>query len=677
VSGSEVLDVLPQAYVAVDVQGTVIGWNIAAMALFGWSAQEALGTALVGLIVPVADRAAHEAGFRRAVAAGGLTHEGRALHVQAVRRDGSPVQVEVTIGVRADPAGVVTVHALIYDSDQRSKQDQLWLRTFADSPIGIGIVGSGGVFERVNAQFASILGRPGTDVVGMSYLDITHPDDRAATTADFLQLVTGEVDLLERVKAYLHADGHRRWVRRTASALRDPDGVATHFVVQLQDVTEAHTAAQAMERIAVTDTLTGLGNRRRLFDHVVERGTTFAVLMLDLDDFKRINDTLGHRTGDDVLIAVAQRLVAVCRPTDLVVRLGGDEFAVLLEGAGADDALAVCARLQEALTPVITSGGTSVRVYACIGAAVDPGDDKTIDVLLGEADLALYTCKAAGKRSTRLFHPSMRADSERVLALEIELRSALDTRTGLALAYQPVVDLGTGRVSGVEALCRWTHPRLGPIAPDEFIPVAEATGMIDELTTWVLTEACSTLVAASTTLASAATLTVAVNVACSTAEAPGFAPLVTKTLTAVGLAPHRLILEVTESGLARSEADLASSMWALHQAGVGFALDDFGTGYSSVARLAALPFTGLKLDRSFVTTITGPTDPAPVVHAAIALATGLGLALIAEGVETTEQRDYLATAGCGYAQGYLTGRPSTATDLLTLLRSEPPPTRPR
>ena len=529
-----------------------------------------------------------------------------------------------------------------------------------------------GVFQRANARVLAMLGMTREQFQPVSCRSLTHPDEQAHIAEDFQALLQGQLTSVEGERPYDLADGRALWVRRSAALVRDPAGQPLYFLVQVQDVTAEREALTELRRLAYTDDLPGLGNGEQLRVTVDSRGPGCAVLLVDPDDFGRINDSFGRAAGDAVLVEVGRRISRLCRPRDLAVRLGGDEFEVLLSDADDVTAQAVCGRSQQALDSLIDVGDAGlVKVEATIGATTDATADLPLTSLLREADLAMHAGKAAGKRSSRLFEPVMMELSRRRMRLETELRHAL--RSGqLSLRYQPIVDLRTGRASGEEALCRWQHPVLGAVSPEEFMALAERSGLIDELTTWVLTEATST-VAGWDEQGAAGELSLAVNVSCSTAEGGDFADTVQAVLDRSGLAPQRLILEVTETGLVSSHAALIDTMSALHRVGVRFALDDFGTGYSCLARLAELPFSSLKLDRSFIAVIESSTDPAPLVQATVAMAAGLNMSMVAEGVETPAQLANVAAAGCRYIQGYLTGRPGTAEQVLELLRAELPP----
>ena len=432
--------------------------------------------------------------------------------------------------------------------------------------------------------------------------------------------------------------------------------------------TPAHGPIEPLRRAvhgpAAEDALTGLANRALFLDRlrsVTTTGAPVAVLFLDLDDFKLINDGWGHDTGDRLLCEVAERLRAAVRPGDLVARLGGDEFTVLCEGlAGEREALAVADRLREALEEPFDIAGQHRHVRASIGCRVAVGSAGGAEALLRDADVAMYQAKDRGRNRVELYSEETRRRIVRRLEVEQELRVAVEARA-LAVHYQPQVDLLTGRVAGVEALARWTHARLGAVAPDEFIAVAEETGLIGPLGSFVLGETCRQVAAwRRQGLHVAAT----VNVSAHQLGDPGFADSVARHLGAAGLEPSGICLELTESALMGAGEEPRQALAALKALGVYVAIDDFGTGFSSLAALKRLPVEVVKVDRSFVDGLgTDPEDSA-IVASVLSLAHAMGLHVIAEGVETPLQASELVSLGCTVAQGFLWSPAVPAADVL-------------
>jgi diguanylate cyclase (GGDEF)-like protein len=427
-----------------------------------------------------------------------------------------------------------------------------------------------------------------------------------------------------------------------------------------------------LERQVFTDSLTGIPNRALFEDrarHALERsaGSTeqIAVLMVDLDDFKVVNDGLGHSTGDELIRMVAERIGAAARPSDTVARLGGDEFALLLEGVrGLDDALAVAERVRRRFDGPFPLAGADVVVSASVGIALSGGGADG-EELLRRADLAMYRVKERGKNGTAFFDPLMEERAIARLDTLGALRKAVE-RGELVTHYQPVVDMETGEMRGAEALLRWNRPGHALVGPLDFIPLAEESGLIQQIGAWVLRDACAS--AAEWRRDGHPEIQVGVNVSARQLIEPGFEELVERTLSETGLEAEALILEVTESSLIQSPAVVISKLERIVALGVRLCLDDFGEGYSSLSQIRGLPIHALKVARPFVAELGDPHADARLVRGIIELAHSLELALVAEGIEQPEQRDALWDLGCHFGQGYLFARPVELSALRGLLR---------
>lgn len=456
--------------------------------------------------------------------------------------------------------------------------------------------------------------------------------------------------------------------------LKDPDGTIKRMVLLYTDITERRAAAQEIERLAYFDILTGLPNRLLLKDRLSQmlsragrHNELVALLFIDLDRFKEVNDTLGHGCGDQLLQVVAERLSGSLRSSDTVARLGGDEFVVLLEGLGGRQAvMEVAAKLLAALSEPVLIDEREVYTGGSIGVSLFPYDGEDVETLFKNADTAMYHAKEQGRNTYCFYAADMHTSSLELLTLGSHLRHSLD-RQELRLLYQPQVSFSTGSMVGVEALLRWHHPDLGMVSPDRFIPMAEETGMILPIGNWVLEQAC--LQAAAWIAQGLPPVRVAVNLSAKQFRDPGLARTVQTVLQQTGLPPHLLELELTEGMLIENIKATRSTLQALKSMGVQLAIDDFGTGYSSLSYLKHFPLDRLKIDKSFVQEIADQSgDSAAIVEAIIALSHSLKLTVIAEGVERMDQVEFLKQRGCDELQGYYFSRPLQPESLGELLR---------
>ena len=551
---------------------------------------------------------------------------------------------------------------------EREESEQRFRALFERSADGVVLIDphDRGVPWRIvdcNAAFARMNGYARDALIGHS-LDLLHEDNLMAWDGD---------RLLEWIRAQgddAHGEGTHRRRDGTVFPIESSSSVFTlggrEYVLGIdRDVSERkHAEAQLRllnDRLAHDarhDALTGLPNRVMLMDRLGQElaraqrtGTHLAVMFVDLDDFKRVNDSLGHTVGDGLLQGVADRLTRALRPSDLVARVGGDEFVVIVPDlTNGYHAARVARRIQETLLAPFFSGGLSITVGCSIGISVCPQDSADEGALLRQADLAMYEIKKTGKDGVRFFAGDMDAAARTRLQLETRLRAAI-LEDSLSLHYQPQVDVRSGQVVGVEALARWTDVELGVVHPGEFIPVAEDTGLIVPLGAWVLDEACRQ--AAEWGL----TVPVAVNVSPAQLLRPEFPETVAETLRRYGVAPERLKLELTERLTVRDPALAARRLARLQALGVRLSLDDFGKGQSAVLSLMTLPFQEVKLDRSVLSGVTAQPETWDVLSALLALARGLKRAVIVEGVETEAHLAAVQALGCTTVQGYLMGRP--------------------
>ncbi len=521
----------------------------------------------------------------------------------------------------------------------------------------------------VSPSTTRVLGWEEEHLLQRSIGDLVHPDDAAIVIAALHRALSepgphGPVDCRAR-----HKDGSWRFLEAFGTSLVDDAGAG--IVVNVRDVTERVLLQDQLTQQAFHDSLTGLANRALFVDrveHALEgagrSGRAVEILVIDLDDFKTVNDSLGHPGGDAVLACVAERLRSCLRPSDTAARLGGDEFAVLVAD-GDDSGAAMAERIVATLRPTIIVGDREVAISGSIGVAGADFGAAGAD-LLRNADLAMYVAKSEGKDRSVVFRPEMLDAFLGQLELEQALRSAV-RRDELEVHYQPIVDLASGAITGAEALLRWTDPVLGPVSPADFIPVAERSDLIQVMGRSVLDKAC--MAAAAWQREGRAISHIAVNVSARQVRGDTLLGDVIAALGESGLAPHTLVIEITESMLLDDLDGTIERLEALRCLGVRIAIDDFGTGYSSLSRLGELPIDVLKVDRAFTMGLDGDDDGRSLVPAILDLARTLGLQTVAEGVETREQGRRLDDLGCDMAQGFYFARPMTEAALGEILAS--------
>jgi len=539
---------------------------------------------------------------------------------------------------------------------------------FDEAPIGISKLGVDGRLLEVNRAYAEIHGYTPEQMVGMAVVDLVHPDDVAANRANIERLRSGEADRFHMERRSLRADGGIAWVSLNGSVVRDAQGEPVFYIGQVEDITERRALREQLALHAVTDPLTGLPNRKQFMDHLalaLERaesnGRHVALMFLDLDRFKMVNDGIGHDAGDRLLQRVGQRLQHALRPEDFVARFGGDEFTVLCEVAGEEDVPEVVARLRTAMATPVSEVDFEQFVTLSIGVALSTSATMLPSALLRSADIAMYRAKRAGPGRYVVYSHDGDDDAGRSLRTSNELHRAIQ-EAQLVLHYQPFVDIDRGSVLGTEALVRWRHPTRGLLAPAEFVELAEECGLIVDLGTWVLREACrqgSEWIAARRAAGKGRRLpSMSVNIAPQQLAEPGFCDLVVEVLAETGFPADRLWLELTEGALLRDPAAAIAILRTLRALGVHLSIDDFGTGYSSLSYLKRLPVEALKIDRSFVEDLETDPDDRAIVEAIVALGRTLGLEVVAEGIERTGQALQLTALGCHAAQGFLYGRPT-------------------
>jgi diguanylate cyclase (GGDEF)-like protein/PAS domain S-box-containing protein len=538
------------------------------------------------------------------------------------------------------------------------------------------ILDADGVIRYESEAVQSTLGYAPADRIGSNAWSDVHPEDAAVASTLWQQLKSAPGTESSTEFRCRHASGEWRRLLATGKNLTDDPAVGG-IVLSYRDVTEQRAMEEQLRRQALEDPLTGLSNRALLRDrmeHALARaqrandGSGVAVFFLDLDDFKTVNDSLGHGAGDLLLTAVGQRLTGAVRAIDTVARLGGDEFAVLAEDIGPSaDPVDLGRRLMNALGPAFQVGENEIFVRASIGYAIAAaGED--CDILLRNADLAMYQAKADGKSGMRRYEPGLHTTAVARLELEHDMRRAIADEE-FTVQYQPIVALDSDKVVGLEALLRWNHPTRGLLEPDGFIPLAEDSGMIIEIGRWVLTEATRQVADWVRDGIASPDLQLSVNLSVKQIRDPAIAEDVAEALRSSGLPGHRLTLEITESVLVEDSEAVIGRLAAIRDLGVRIAIDDFGTGFSSLGYLSRFPVDVLKIDRSFVQHMNAKASDMAVIEAAIGLASTLGLETVAEGIERSGQTRKLRELGCRLGQGFLYARPGSATDIAATLRS--------
>jgi diguanylate cyclase (GGDEF)-like protein len=490
-------------------------------------------------------------------------------------------------------------------------------------------------------------------------------------------LLEGQIVTSSMEKRYLHKRGYSVWVMSSASLVRNAQGEPLHFIVQVQDITERKQAEEQLHHAAFYDGMTGLPNRALFTDQLqltIERvkqtpDQMFAVLFLDVDRFKNINDSLGHVFGDQLLSTIARRLETCVRPEDTVARFGGDEFAILLNSIKHSvDAIRVADRVRTELAQSFNLCGQEIFTTASIGIALSSTGYNHPEELLRDADTAMYRAKAQGKGRHEVFDKVMHARAISLLQLENDLRRAIE-REEFVIHYQPIVKLTTGIISGFEALVRWQHPERGLVSPLEFIPLAEETELIIPISHWVLRESCRQIRKWQLESPAMASLSISVNLSGKQFKQSGLVEYIKQTLQETDLAPACLRLEITESVVMENAEITTAMLRQLRSLGVQLSIDDFGTGYSSLSYLHRLPVNNLKIDRSFVSQMRPGNENSEIVRTIITLARNLSMEVVAEGIETADQLGQLKALSCDYGQGYLLSKPLTAETASAFLQS--------
>jgi diguanylate cyclase (GGDEF)-like protein/PAS domain S-box-containing protein len=533
----------------------------------------------------------------------------------------------------------------------------LFRATFYDSPIGIAILDEVGHYREVNRAFASILGLEPKDVVSRNFAEFTHPADLPRDIELLSQLARKEFPYYVTQKRYLTSAGEVAWVRITVTRIDDDVRTPSHhFIAQIEDVTEVRKAREALETRALYDSLTGLANRALLMDRIAaalashsDRDTTIALVFLDIDDFKMVNDSLGHEAGDHLLSVIAQRIQGAVRRGDTVARIGGDEFVILFEGLhGLDEAQALASVItRSAQVPITISDHEVVPTVSAGLVMAEP--TSTAEELLRDADTAMYSAKQSGHATLKIYDTRLRELAVTKLEIEEDLRKAL--REGeLRVAYQPVVDLATRDVIGYEALVRWSHPLRGELVPEEFIAIAEQANLVVPIGSLVAHEACDFL-----SRHPSFTGKVFINASPKHLGTAGLARTLETAVTNADIAPERVCIEITESGMVRTSRAADGDLDSIHELGHPIILDDFGMGSGALATILEKPVSGIKLSDRFTRRLGDGATGDKMSRGIALLANDLGLMAGIKGLETEEQLAIAIGHGWGMGQGYLFG----------------------
>jgi diguanylate cyclase (GGDEF)-like protein/PAS domain S-box-containing protein len=583
--------------------------------------------------------------------------------------------VTVVLAATVGPAVHELVRVMRDTSRDLGEAEELFRRAFEDSQVGMALVSTGGRFQRVNRALCELTGYPEHELLGRTFSEITHPDHVEADLDALRDMLDGERYGYRTEKRYIHAEGHSVWVSVNVSPVYD-EGAVSYLISQVEDISDRKESEERLTRQALHDSLTGLPNRTLFADRVRmasnRRGAHgYAIVYLDLDGFKLVNDTLGHAAGDQVLIEVARRLERLLRAGDTLARLSGDEFALLCEEVGDDEVGSIADRVIDAMAEPIEVQGRAITQAASIGIALYTPDGAPAepDEMLGDADLAMYRAKAAGKSRYALFETWMRTGETDQTGLERQLREGIENDE-LTVYYQPEVDLISGEITGAEALVRWQHPDRGLLEPAQFLFVAEASDLISDLDDLVLREACFQAASWREELPDAERFTVSVNISERRLSDPGLSGKIAQAIADSRLPAASLCLEIAERAVMDRRATALSAIPDLEALGIRLLIDDFGIAISSFGSLKRLPrLNAIKIDASFIAGLGRSREDSAGVAAIVGLSHGLGLTATAEGLEREEQLRELQALHCDRGQGYYFARPQPPEALGELLSS--------
>ena len=656
------------AIIGMTLAGIVTSWNPAAERMLGYSSEEIIGK-LIHLLSP-SDRSHEMKAILAKITAGQHVDH---LETIRLRKDGTPITVSISVSPIRDVdraiVGASTIARDVTEQKQAAENarsltaaEDLVRGVLASASIGIALADLDGSFRVVNQSLCDLLGYDEAWFLARRIRDMVHPDDLEGALQERTRLITGPSDKSATKLRLVRADGATVWVRRVAVPIPGDEGQPDLFMVQVEDITAEHEAQEALAYQAFHDPLTGLHNRAWIQDILAvdlraakRQGTAVGALLVDLDNFQIVNESLSHGAGDEVLSTVADRITAALHPGDRVGRFGGDEFAIVVHDVQDGLEIEHCAeRVSAAIAADLLVRGHRIMPTASIGIATSTSTS-TAESLLRDADSALSSAKATGRGGWHFFDDQMHAHALARFTVEDQLRGAV-TLGQFVVYYQPIVALADGHVVGHEALVRWTHPTRGLLSPGEFLDVAEETGLIISISigAQVLDQACAMLTARPDLPGP-----ISVNVSAIQLAAPGWLRNVRDTLARHRVDPARVVIEVTETAVLSLVDSAQVARASLRRLGIGIHLDDFGTGYSSMSVLRDLPVTGVKLDLRFVHDLTTADSQANAMTEGMSgLVKGMHLLGIAEGIETQMQADILRAQGWEYGQGFYFGKPA-------------------
>lgn len=650
-----------------DLTGKFISVNQTGERMFGYTREEAKNLHISQVIAP---ESIEKAKLQIAAKIAGQTTSN--YEIDCIRKDGKRFSFEVNSRVIYDEQKPVAIQGIARDISDRKKAEAERDRLYNFSNDLLGTIAFGGIIQHINPAWEKILGYKTSELIGKSLNEITHPDDLPNNKEEARKLRQGKS--ISSESRLICEDGSFRWISWNATPIVSEQ---ISYVVG-RNITERKIAERVLEHNALFDTLTNLPNRTQFMNHLqkaiqhYEEDSTrgFAMLFLDLDRFKIINDGLGHLIGDKLLIAIADRIKAVLRPGDIVARLGGDEFTLLIHNVKeVSDATNVAERIQKHLSNPFKLDNYEVFTSASIGIIISDKTNRTPEDFLRDADSAMYRAKDSGKARYEIFDQEMLTHNMNLLQVETDLRKAIE-RNEFRVFYQPIICLQTGELKEFEALIRWQHPQYGLVSPQEFVGIAEETGLIIQIGKWILEEACRQTKLWQQTLPGQQNISISVNLSSKQLMHPALISQVKDVLEQTRLNPKYLKLEVTESTVMENSETALNVLNELTSLGISISTDDFGTGYSSLSYLHQFPFKRIKIDRSFIGKMDTDLKSQAIVRTILMLAENLGIEVVAEGIENINQLKKLQTLGCALGQGYLFSKPVSETAAVKLLKED-------